>query len=74
MQLPKKGNRPHGDSKQWRNKVYKSPHFGRKCVLCRINTIFEIRKQYSFCIKCGAYYNRIGTKLLTHDEVKEVSK
>ena len=74
MPLPKKGNRPRGDFKRWRDEVFKSPHIGRYCVICSIDTIFERKEKYSFCLKCSTFYNRIGTKLLTYDEMVEVSE
>ncbi len=74
MSLPKKGNRPRGDYKKWRDEIFKSPHRWRFCVICSINTIFEVKEKYSFCIKCGRYYNRMGTKILTNTEIGDLFK
>ncbi len=74
MQLPKKGNRPVGDSKRWRDEVYKSSHYTRFCVICGIVTIHEVRDTDSICYKCNTIYNKKGNKLLTRAEIKEVSK
>ena len=74
MSLPKKGNRPRGDSKKWRDEIYESSHTRRHCPHCGIVTAFEVKEKYSFCIKCGRYYNRMGTKALTTPEIGDLFK
>ncbi len=74
MSTFRKGQMSRKARNQYRDETYESPHVGRYCVICGIHTVFEVEEKYSFCIKCGRIFNRTGTKLLTHDEVEEVSK